>query len=182
MKSLLLTVITVIALAGCAELPGYARIVHSESGKSFLVEMDKEAVSKALSMSVVWSSEWKSTDCQLDMWVKDLRDFAKGESLVITIDGEKYSFTSTSKHSLQNIETEDFDSKATFSSNFVFTRKYLIKREILEKIVRAKKVLFKVNLENGVIESSAQDFSVSDIKPALAEFLEKLKKSASIKR
>lgn len=129
-----------------------------------------------LKMGLVWNSKMPPDTVLLVAIVQGLNRISDGKSLHFNINGEFLSLTSIDAST--NYQTENGGLYLAINtyippSNWS-SKRYVINRELLDKLVEAEKVVAKIDLDRSAIEGDFTIEAPTTARPAFREFRSKL--------
>jgi hypothetical protein len=187
MKSLanLITCIAVIAiLNSCASTPkkspGYTREGRSTIDDSVELSMEPSYVFRRagglsgsdLMLALFWRSSMPPSMTFVTAYVDGTHKIPRNKSLHFKVDGEIVSYSSFDTET--DIKTE-YDSSRVFPRYKVSSMRYVVSLFLIEKIIAAKNVKIRLDLDNSYVEGVFSDNTPTAAKPAFTRFYERLR-------
>ena len=177
-------ILSLVILSGCSSMPGMPGYI-SEDQSSFdgstqlsmepaLVYRDNDGFSGSdLKLSLLWRSAMESDDIVLEAFVDGAHSFARDESLHFNVDGEVVSFKAIDE--LTNIDYEPgVYSTVYVPGGNVSSKRYLVSREFISRILDASNVGVRLDLRSSFVEGVFSDTTTSSANKAFKAFMQKV--------
>ena len=129
--------------------------------------------SEAIKFGLYKTSKMNNDQAMLVAIVKGAYNFASKDSLQFNIDGEIVSLNSIDM--LTDIETEDgvYNSVAYFPAYNTSSKRYMVKKDFIKRLLDAKNVWVKVNLSKDYFEGEFSKDHPTTARPAFRKFYSK---------
>ena len=184
MKKIIIFLISLTALGGCASMPGmpgYIDMTESSFDGSVQLSMqpafvyrDNDGFSGSdLKMSLLWRSSMKDSDIVLIAQVTGAHSIARGESLMFNVDGQIHSFKSIDEITNINYEPGVYSTIYIPGQN-ISSKRYVMEKSFIKKITNATDVKVKLNLSQSFVEGIFTDTTPSSSYDAFIAFMKKL--------
>jgi len=189
-KYFLLVMVLIALISGCSSMPGMPGYI-SEDQSSFdgsmqlsmepaFVYRDNDGFSGSdLKLSLLWRSTMESDDIVLEAFVDGAHSFARDESLHFNVDGEVVSFQAIEQ--LTNIDYEPgVYSAAYVPGGNVSSKRYLVSREFITRILKASRVGVRLDLRRSFVEGVFSDTTTSSAHEAFKAFMQKVEQNPNL--
>lgn len=163
-----ISLLAIFVFAGCVTTPGDIRTYISEFDGAKEIVMEPAWVCKEgtfgtclIKFGLMKRSTMPQDEVILVAMVKDIQSFKTGESLHFNIDGDIVSFASidtttefeiTEGIYLPGVTTPTGYSGVYFPPEGWSSKRYLIDKNFLEKILKAERVAVRIDLRKGYVE------------------------------
>jgi len=187
-QQFLLVTFLLAVLSGCASMPGMPGYI-SEEKSSFdgstqlsmepaFVYRDNDGFSGSdLKLSLLWRSTMENDDIVLEAFVDGAHSFAHGESLHFNVEGEVVSFKALEE--LTNIDYEPgVYSTVYVPGGNVSSKRYLVSREFITRILEASQVGVRLDLRRSFVEGVFSDTTSSSAHEAFEAFMQKVEQKS----
>ena len=173
----------IFLLVGCSSMtgvPGYIEVTKSSFDDSTQLSMEPAFVFRNndgfsgsdLQMSLLWSSAMNKNDVVLIAQVSGAQSIARGDSLHFNIDGKIESMRSLDEFTNINYEPGIY-SAVYISGQNTSSKRYVVSKEFIDKILNASSVKVKLNLSQLFVEGIFTDTTTSSAYSAFKEFVKK---------
>lgn len=185
-QRILLVMILLAIMSGCASIPGMPGYISEEQSSfdgSVQLSMEPALVYRGndgfsgsdLMLSLLWRSTMGKDDIVLEALVDGAQGFARGETLHFNIDGEVVSFKSLEEHTNIDFESGVY-STVNVSGGSVSSKRYLVSRRFITRILEASQVGVRLDLRRSFVEGVFTDNTSSSAYNAFEAFMQKVDK------
>lgn len=182
MKKTLCVIISIAICSlfvGCvtADMPGGISMRTSEFDGTRELTMKpgwiKTGWSPVIQLGLFWNSKMEDNVVLVAM-VPAAKNFTSGRSLHIKIDGEIYNLESIDTQT--NIKTDPgyySEMYVKYAQNYS-SKRYIVSKEFIAKMINAKKCLIKLDLMDGYLEGDFSFDQSTYARPSFRKYMEKL--------
>ena len=177
-------IVIVTLLNSCASTPdispGYTREGRSTIDDSVELRMEPAYVFRRagglsgsdLMLALFWRTSMPPSMTFVTAYVDGKHEIPRHKSLHFYVDDEIVSYSSFDTET--DIKTE-YDSSRVFPRYLVSSMRYVLSLLLIEKIIAAKNVKVRLDLDNSYVEGVFSDNTPTAAKPAFAKFYERLR-------
>ena len=178
MKNLLLLSIILLSSWGCMNapgMPGYIYISESKFDNTKQIEIEPAWLwNSEIKLSLMKNSKMEEDEIILTAIVKGAHLISKDKSIHFNIDGEKISFKSIDNFT--DIETSPglYNSVASIPASNWSSKRYLVTKDFITKIVDANKVWVRIDLDKTYIEGEFSKDAPTTAKKPFKSFMDSI--------
>lgn len=173
--SLVLFFLLLNASAWSGTMPGSIDKNISKFDGSVSYQMEPAWVRDSLfKFGLYWDSKLPNDEIIMDVVIKGTDTISNDESLLFKIDGELISLTSIDATTDHNINPGSAAPGFYFPPSTWSSKRYVINKDFLRRILEAKEVLVRVRLSKSYIEGVFSKDGFTTARPSFKKFYEKI--------
>lgn len=158
-------------------MPGYVSETTSNFDNSRQITIEPAWLyNSPIKLSLTKTSKMPDSTIVLDAVVQGAYNFSQGPSLNFNIDGEIFSFESIDAMTDINTTSGVYNSVAYISPSNWSSKRYIITKSFLNKLINGKRVWVKIDLSKVFVEGEFSSDAPTTARPAFQDFLSRINK------